>query len=67
MQDNTEMARELADIASSAPLDPEEIKVIKVRSVCTEQVKDIKDYPYRCLNRSPYRYSRSKSLSRSGK
>jgi hypothetical protein len=30
------MARELADIASSAPLDPEEIKVIKVRSVCTE-------------------------------
>ena len=31
MQDNTEMARELQDIASSAPLDPEEIKVLKAR------------------------------------
>ncbi len=35
------MARELADIASSAPLDPEEMKVIKVRSACTEQIRDI--------------------------
>ena len=31
MQDNMEMARELQDIASSAPLDPEEIKVLKAR------------------------------------
>ena len=31
MQDNTEMARELQDIAASAPLDPEEIKVLKAR------------------------------------
>ena len=41
MQDNTEMARELQDIAASAPLDPEEIKVLKARW----PIPDFVDWP----------------------
>ncbi len=56
------MARELADIASSAPLDPEEMKVIKVRSACTKQiVPHCKDKMPKILNK----YSQKRNIGAS--
>jgi hypothetical protein len=31
MEDNTEMARELQDIATTAPMDPHQIRIMKAR------------------------------------